>query len=66
MPQWDEPEEVIKGCIDAQLKILSGYKGNQKTNMEKYRETITPKHAAISLAGEPTLYPPPTPLGQPD
>ena len=58
MPQWDEPEEVIKGCIDAQLKILSGYKGNQKTNIEKYKEALTPKHAAISLAGEPTLYPP--------
>jgi len=56
-PKWDEPEELVKGSIEAQLKLLSGYKGNLKTNIKKYREALTPKHAAISLAGEPTLYP---------
>ena len=56
-PQWDEPGEVVKGSIEAHLKLLSGYKGNPKTNMKKYREALTPRHAAISLAGEPTLYP---------
>ncbi len=42
----------------AQLRILSGYKGNPKANQEKYREALMPKHAAISLTGEPTLYAP--------
>jgi len=41
-----------------QLKILSGYKGNPKVCSEKYLEALTPKHVAISLTGEPTLYPP--------
>lgn len=36
--------------------ILTGYGGNPKTNKQKYREALTPKHAAISLTGEPTLY----------
>jgi len=58
MLRWDEPEEVVKGCIRAQMKVLSGYKGNPKTDMKKYEEALTPKHAAISLSGEPTLYPP--------
>ncbi len=58
MPRWDEPQEIIEGCIKAQLKLLSGYKGNPKTDMKKYKEALTPGHAAISLAGEPTLYPP--------
>jgi len=58
MPIWDDPEEMIEGCTRAQQKILSGYKGNPKTNMKKYEEALTPKHAAISLSGEPTLYPP--------
>jgi tRNA wybutosine-synthesizing protein 1 len=58
VPEWDRPEEIVEGCISEQLKILSGYKGNPKTNQEKYREALTPKHAAISLAGEPTLYAP--------
>lgn len=56
MPDWDPPEDIVEGCIEEQLKILSGYKGNSKTSPEKYREALTPKHAAISLTGEPTLY----------
>jgi tRNA wybutosine-synthesizing protein 1 len=35
---------------------LSGYKGNPETNPQKFREALTPKHVAISLTGEPTLY----------
>jgi tRNA wybutosine-synthesizing protein 1 len=60
LPKWNSSEEIVKGCINEQLRILSGYKGNPKTNQEKYEEALTPKHAAISLAGEPTLY---SPLG---
>ncbi len=56
LPNWDAPEDIIEGCIEEQLKILSGYKGNPNANPEKYREALTPKHAAISLTGEPTLY----------
>jgi len=56
LPSWDAPEDIVEGCIKEQLKILSGYKGNPKANPEKYREALTPKHAAISLTGEPTLY----------
>jgi tRNA wybutosine-synthesizing protein 1 len=56
LPEWDSPEEIIEGSVKAQLEILSGYKGNPKTDQRKFREALTPKHAAISLAGEPTLY----------
>jgi len=56
-PKWDEPEEIVEACVRAQLKILTGYKGNAKTNKEKFREAVKPRHAAISLSGEPTLYP---------
>lgn len=55
--KWDSPEEIIDGCLKAQRDILSGYKGNPKTDKEKLKEAFTPKHFAISLAGEPTLYP---------
>jgi len=53
----DDPEEIVEGCIKAQLDILSGYKANPKADREKYREALTPRHVAISLTGEPTLYP---------
>jgi len=55
-PRWGSPENIVEGCIKAQLKILSGYKGNPKTNSKKLSEALSPKHVAISLAGEPTLY----------
>ena len=52
----DEPEEIVQKSIEAQEQILTGYPDNPKTDMQKYREALTPKHAAISLTGEPTLY----------
>jgi tRNA wybutosine-synthesizing protein 1 len=56
LPEWDDPEDIIEGCIREQKRILSGYKANSKANQKKCLEALTPKHAAISLAGEPTLY----------
>ena len=57
LPEWDDPEDIIDGCIREQKRILSGYKANSKADQKKCLEAVTPKHAAISLAGEPTLYP---------
>ena len=56
LPKWDSPEEIVEGSIEAQHAILSGYKDNPKTNKQKLKEALTPKHVAISLTGEPTLY----------
>jgi len=56
LPAWDSPEEIVEESVKAQLKILSGYKGNFETNQKKFKEALTPRHAAISLTGEPTLY----------
>jgi tRNA wybutosine-synthesizing protein 1 len=36
---------------------LTGYKATPNANQKKCLEALTPKHAAISLTGEPTLYP---------
>ncbi len=58
MPVVDAPERIVEGSIKAQEKILSGYKGNVKINWHKFTEALTPKHVAISLTGEPTLYEP--------
>lgn len=55
-PESDSPEKIAEESIRAQLRILSGYKGNRKTDPKKYREALTPRHVAISLAGEPMLY----------
>ena len=56
LPVWDAPEKIVEGSVKAQLRILSGYKGNSETNPQKFKEALTPRHVAISLTGEPTLY----------
>lgn len=53
----DKPSQIIKGCIEAQQKLLSGFKGNPSVNRKKLYEAQEPAHFAISLAGEPTIYP---------
>ena len=61
LPNWDSAEEILQGSLKAQAAILSGYKGNPKTNWKKFTEALAPRHIAISLTGEPTLY---EPLGE--
>ncbi|HJX05779.1 MAG TPA: 4-demethylwyosine synthase TYW1 [Candidatus Nanoarchaeia archaeon] len=61
LPKWagktDPPKRIIAECIREHVKYLQGFGGNKKTNKEKYAEAHKPMHFAISLAGEPTLYP---------
>ncbi len=52
----DEPEKIIDGSIAAQRVLLTGLGG--VPHSEKHlKEAKEPKHVAISLEGEPTLYP---------
>ena len=54
---YDEPEVIIDEAIAAQSKLLCGFWGNDKADRVKLKESESPNNAAISLAGEPTLYP---------
>jgi tRNA wybutosine-synthesizing protein 1 len=53
----DEPKKIVDEAIKAQRKLLIGFKGNDKIDKAKLKEALNPNQAAISLAGEPTLYP---------
>src|SRR3989344_1136065 len=53
----DEPADIVEGTIEAQRRLLSGFGGNEKTPSEKFERAMEPQHVAISLDGEPTLYP---------
>lgn len=55
--RFDSPEEIVEESIREQKRLLTGYKGSYRTNISKYWEAVEPKHVAISLIGEPTLYP---------
>lgn len=54
---WDDPETIIEDGIKKHNNLLCGYYGNDKADPEKLEEMKQPTNAAISLAGEPTLYP---------
>lgn len=53
----DDPKEIIKGCIEERRKLLIGFRGNKKVDKAIFEDALVPKHAAISLTGEPCMYP---------
>ncbi|SEW20557.1 4-demethylwyosine synthase TYW1 [Halobacterium jilantaiense] len=55
--EWDDPEAVVDASIRLQRKLLSGFGGNDEVPRERFEEALEPRHVAISLDGEPTLYP---------
>ena len=63
--QINSPKQIIDDCIKAQKKLLLGFKIDPKSkkkqlskaNQKKYLESQEPTQFAISLSGEPTLYP---------
>jgi tRNA wybutosine-synthesizing protein 1 len=55
--QWREPEEVLDACISEQRKLVSGFGGDARCSKEMWKESREPKQVAISLSGEPTIYP---------
>ncbi|MBI2651683.1 4-demethylwyosine synthase TYW1 [Candidatus Woesearchaeota archaeon] len=60
-PKWqgpvDEPKFIVDECIKSHVELLQGFKGNQKAIESKLKEMQKPLHFAISLTGEPTMYP---------
>ena len=54
---WDDPKQILDGCIKEQVEILQGFYGNPNADIEKLQKSMMPQHVAISLSGEPTLYP---------
>lgn len=52
----DDPKFILEEAIEAQRKLMSGYKGDPRVTGEKWNASQTPKHVAISLTGEPTAY----------
>lgn len=52
-----EPAELLEGILQGQQRFISGYGGSATTDPQRLVEARDPKHMAISLMGEPTLYP---------
>jgi tRNA wybutosine-synthesizing protein 1 len=53
---FDDPAFILEESVEAQRELLTGFKGNPKVAYERWLEANHPRHVAISLTGEPTLY----------
>jgi tRNA wybutosine-synthesizing protein 1 len=53
----DEPDIIIEQLMAERKKLINGFYGDPKNNKKKLDESLLPAHYAISLSGEPTMYP---------
>jgi len=53
----DDPKFILDKSIEAQQKLITGFKGDKRCNLKKWEEANNPNMLACSLSGEPTLYP---------
>ncbi|MBD3155206.1 MAG: 4-demethylwyosine synthase TYW1 [Candidatus Aenigmarchaeota archaeon] len=53
----DDPREILEKSIEQRKLLLQGYKGWEGIDKKKWKESLKPNIIAISLTGEPTMYP---------
>ena len=55
--QVAEPEEILFKLMAERKKLINGYYGDSRNDKQRLDESLLPSHYAISLSGEPTMYP---------
>ena len=51
------PEQIMEGLMEERRKLIMGHYGDPAKDRERLDESLRPAHYAISLSGEPTMYP---------
>lgn len=55
--KMDEPELIVKGAIENHYNMIKQFKGVPGVKSERFAEGFSIKHCALSLVGEPIMYP---------
>ena len=55
--QMDDPLELVEAAVSEHCKMVKQMKGVPGVLPEKLAEGMNPKHCALSLVGEPIMYP---------
>ncbi|OQV22133.1 S-adenosyl-L-methionine-dependent tRNA 4-demethylwyosine synthase [Hypsibius exemplaris] len=55
--QMDEPEKILTDAIEGHAQMIKQFKGVPGVKPERFVEGLQPKHCALSLVGEPIMYP---------
>ncbi|KAA2281941.1 MAG: 4-demethylwyosine synthase TYW1 [Candidatus Nitrosocosmicus sp.] len=53
----DSPDVIVHSLLEERRKLIVGFYGSEGINKSKLDESLFPEHYAISLSGEPTMYP---------
>ena len=52
-----EPKEIMEKLMEERKKLIMGHYGDSRSDKHRLDESLKPSHYAISLSGEPTMYP---------
>ncbi|GJP48014.1 hypothetical protein CLOM_g7255 [Closterium sp. NIES-68] len=53
----DEPEDIVEGALAGHVQMIRQMKGVPGVKPERLAEAMSPRHCALSLVGEPIMYP---------
>jgi len=53
----DPPEEIMEGAVANHRKMINEFKGVPGVKPDRFQEGLEPRHCALSLVGEPIIYP---------
>ncbi len=51
------PEEIMERLAEERRRLIMGHYGDSRSDRQRLDESLLPSHYAISLSGEPTMYP---------
>ncbi|XP_019777380.1 S-adenosyl-L-methionine-dependent tRNA 4-demethylwyosine synthase TYW1 isoform X3 [Tursiops truncatus] len=55
--KMDQPEMILKEAIENHQNMMKQFRGVPGVREERFEEGMTVKHCALSLVGEPIMYP---------
>nr|XP_012619526.1 S-adenosyl-L-methionine-dependent tRNA 4-demethylwyosine synthase [Microcebus murinus] len=55
--KMDQPEVILKEAMENHQNMIKQFKGVPGVQAERFEEGMTVKHCALSLVGEPIMYP---------
>uniref|UniRef100_A0A0G4F9H8 Radical SAM core domain-containing protein n=1 Tax=Chromera velia CCMP2878 TaxID=1169474 RepID=A0A0G4F9H8_9ALVE len=57
--QWkvDDPRQLLEDALQTHLRLIKPLRGAKGVTPERFAEALAPRHCALSLVGEPIMYP---------
>jgi len=57
--KWDmdEPDVIVRQAVESHVKMVKEFRGVPGVKPDRFKEGLKPAHCALSLVGEPIMYP---------